>query len=201
MGEWPRKCDGHTRHLGALMFIHSVVFDIRHEMTSRQKARPATASGRSGHNLVVVQGRPRGEDELVACLMDQPDATEPHQGVVSVFGSDVAVGAVADQLVHGPRPLVVRVDQPGQDTPIVHVVRLDHWVRLLYGHGSSRSCAQGPGADHYPRRGRWLWMPASVNRPEPVQMLKSKLMHYPLTLDNVCYVNLLGKGPLLAQAE
>lgn len=29
-------------------------------------------------------------------------------------------------------------------------------------------------------------MAASVNRPKSVQALKSKLMHYPPTLDNVC---------------
>jgi hypothetical protein len=72
-----------------------------------------------------------GEDEPVARLVDQPDATEPHEGIVRVFRRDVFAGAVADKLIDRPRPLVVGVEEPVHDAPIVHVLGFYGWVRLL----------------------------------------------------------------------
>lgn len=93
---------------------------------------PATwRSDGSGRDLIHVQRGACREDEPIARLMDEPNATEPREGVVRVFRRDVFAGPVPDKLVHGPRPLIVRVDEPGHHAPVVHVVRLYCWVRLL----------------------------------------------------------------------
>lgn len=142
----------------------------------------------SGHDLVEVQGGARGVDEIVARAVDQPDSTQPHEGVVRVFRRDVFVGAVADKLAHRLRPLIVRVEQPMQDAPIVGVVRFDRWVRLLCGHGAGPPCSRsrrqlalssGP-----------LVMDASQPKPKRLRFAGLfKLRHFRDALDNVCYVN------------
>jgi hypothetical protein len=86
---------------------------------------------RSRRDLVVVQGGACGEHEAVRRLVDQPGSDEPCDRFDGVLRGRTGVRAVADKLVHRPRALIVRVDQPDHHAPVVTVVRLDHWVRLL----------------------------------------------------------------------
>lgn len=91
--------------------------------------------GSLARDAVEVQRGARGEDEPVARLVDQPESTEPRQGVVRVFWADVVVGAVADKLIDRPGALIVGVEETVQNTPIVAVVGFFDSVRLLYGDG------------------------------------------------------------------
>lgn len=86
---------------------------------------------RSRRDLVVVQRGPRRVDEIVCRAVDQPQSAKASDRVERVRPADVFASAVTDKLIDCPRALIVWVEESDHDAPIVRVVRLDRWVRLL----------------------------------------------------------------------
>src|SRR5580698_11178218 len=116
--------------------------------------RDLTASRR---DLVEVQRRSCGEDQIVCRAVDQPGSVESDKRVGRVARARVAVRPVTNKLIDRPRPLIVRVKKAKHHAPIVHVVGLFGWVRLYCGHGSYASCAQAPARTDPLRRSRMEW--------------------------------------------
>jgi hypothetical protein len=85
----------------------------------------------SGSDLINVQRGTCREDEAVRRAVDQPCSYKPGDRFESVLSADVLVRTVADKLIDRPRPLVVGVEEPVHDAPIVHVLGFYGWVRLL----------------------------------------------------------------------
>lgn len=98
----------------------------------------------SGHDLIHVQRGACGGHKAVGSEVDQPGTIEACDRVSCFLRAGVAVFAATNQLIDVPRSLIVWIKESAHYAPVVHVVRLNRWVRLCV-YQDSPPCVATPG--------------------------------------------------------